>query len=244
MTAARTCPGGAATTGGATSATSRRRGPNWSPRWPRTVTSCCRTRPGNDDDSRQRTRGRHHRGRHAPSRAAPRQPGSGPCCDWPGPKSAMLGRGPLVLAGLIAGAILIWILIEALQPLWWRASWDIGSGQVVLSMAVLASAQLTAGRARRDGMTDLYASFPVSPGRRHPRAPGRLGRRGTGQRAAGRRGRGIRAVARRDRHREHRRAGQRRAASDHGRRGRTALGTRFAHPLAGVIGALYCSSPQ
>src|ERR1700727_210054 len=47
-------------------------------------------------------------------------------------ESAMLGRSPLVLAGLIAGAVLIWILMEALQPLWWRASWDIGSGQVVL----------------------------------------------------------------------------------------------------------------
>jgi hypothetical protein len=153
-------------------------------------------------------------------------------------EAAMLGRGPLVLAGLLAGAILIWILIAALQPLWWRASWDIGSGQVVLGMAVLVSAQLAAGRARRDGMTDLYASFPVSPGRRTlahlaglaGAVPASVLLAGAGAAFVQSRGAigtaniavlasGVLLVV---------------TAGAAG----TALGTRFAHPLAGVIGAL------
>ena len=150
----------------------------------------------------------------------------------------MLGRGPLVLAGLIAGAILIWILIEALQPLWWRASWDIGSGQVVLGMAVLVSAQLAAGRARRDGMTDLYASFPVSPSRRtlaHLAAlagavPASVLLAGAGAAFVQSRGAiGTASIAVL--------ASGVLLVITAGAAG-TALGARFAHPLAGVIGAL------
>ena len=50
--------------------------------------------------------------------------------------------------------------------MWWNAGWRIGYGQLVLAMAVLVAAQLAAGRARRDAMADLYASFPATAGTR------------------------------------------------------------------------------
>jgi hypothetical protein len=49
-----------------------------------------------------------------------------------------------------------------MQPLWWDAAWRIGWGQLILAVTVLAAAQLAAGRARRDGMAKLYASFPTT----------------------------------------------------------------------------------
>lgn len=78
----------------------------------------------------------------------------------------LLVRSLLVLAGLLAGAAMIWFLIRSAQPLWWDAGWEIGGGQLVLGMAVLAATHLAAGRARRDGMADLYASFPATAGTR------------------------------------------------------------------------------
>ena len=76
----------------------------------------------------------------------------------------LLVRNLLVLAGLVAAGALVWVLFGSVQPLWWNAAWQIGFGQLVLGMAVLAAAQLAAGRARRDGMADLYASFPATAG--------------------------------------------------------------------------------
>jgi hypothetical protein len=81
-------------------------------------------------------------------------------------EAAMLARSTLVLAGLVAGGVVTWILLGQVQPMWWSAGWDIGGGQLVLGMAVLVAAQLAAGRARRDAMADLYASFPASAGTR------------------------------------------------------------------------------
>jgi hypothetical protein len=81
-------------------------------------------------------------------------------------EASLLLRNVLVLAGLVAGGVVIWILIRPLQPLWWKADWDIGGGQLALGMAVLVAAQLAAGRARRESMADLYASFPASAGTR------------------------------------------------------------------------------
>ena len=77
-----------------------------------------------------------------------------------------LVRSLLVLTGLLAGGAVVWVLFGPWQPLWWNASWQIGFGQLVLAMAVLAAAQLAAGRARRDAMSDLYASFPATAGAR------------------------------------------------------------------------------
>ena len=81
-------------------------------------------------------------------------------------EASLLVRSLLVLAGLIAGGAVIWLLIRSAQPLWWNAGWQIGYGQLVLGMAVLVAAQLAAGRARRDAMADLYASFPATAGTR------------------------------------------------------------------------------
>ncbi len=77
-------------------------------------------------------------------------------------EASLLGRSVLVLAGLLAGGILAWDFIHRGEPLWWNADWQIGDGQMILSMTVLAAAQLAAGRASRDGMLDLYESGPVS----------------------------------------------------------------------------------
>ena len=74
----------------------------------------------------------------------------------------LLFRSLLVLGGLIAGGAVIWLLIRSAQPLWWNAAWQAGYGQAVLAMAVLIAAQLAVGRVRRDAMADLYASFPAT----------------------------------------------------------------------------------
>jgi hypothetical protein len=78
----------------------------------------------------------------------------------------LLARSLLVLAGLIIGGAAIWIFIHSAQPLWWNVGWQIGYGQAILAMAVLMAAQLAAGRARRDGLADLYASLPATAGTR------------------------------------------------------------------------------
>ena len=77
-------------------------------------------------------------------------------------EASLLIRSLLVLAGLLAGGSMIWLFIHRAEPLWWDASWQIGGGQLALGMAVLVAAQLAAGRARRDGLADLYASFPAT----------------------------------------------------------------------------------
>jgi hypothetical protein len=77
-------------------------------------------------------------------------------------EASLLARGALVLAGLPAGALVIWFFNRSGMPLWWEASWLVGGGQLILGMAVLAAAQLATGRARRNAMADLYASFPAT----------------------------------------------------------------------------------
>jgi hypothetical protein len=74
----------------------------------------------------------------------------------------LLVRSLMVLAGLLAGGVVIWLFIHRTEPLWWDVSWRIGGGQLILGMAVLVVAQLSAGRARRNGLADLYASFPAT----------------------------------------------------------------------------------
>jgi hypothetical protein len=77
-----------------------------------------------------------------------------------------LVRSPLVLGGMCAGAVVVWVRFGPAEPVWWNAAWQIGEGQLVLAMAVLIAAQQAAGRARRDGLHDLYASFPATAGTR------------------------------------------------------------------------------
>jgi hypothetical protein len=77
-----------------------------------------------------------------------------------------LVRSPLVLAGMCAAGVVVWARFGPAEPVWWNAAWQIGEGQLVLAIAVLVAAQLAAGRARRDGVSDLYASFPATAGTR------------------------------------------------------------------------------
>jgi hypothetical protein len=83
-------------------------------------------------------------------------------------ETVIMARSLLVLAGLVAGVVFIWALYGRgeVQPLWWDAAWETGGGQLLLAMTVLAAAQLAAGRPRRAGMADLYASFPAAAGLR------------------------------------------------------------------------------
>ncbi len=75
----------------------------------------------------------------------------------------MLLRSLVVLAGLLAGfALALHYMNEGALSFWWAAGWQVGYGQMFLSAAVLATAQLATGRARRNGMEDLYEGFPVS----------------------------------------------------------------------------------
>jgi hypothetical protein len=80
-------------------------------------------------------------------------------------EAGLLARNVLVLAGLLAGGLAVWELaiVHHSQLLWWSSGWEIGSyGQVVLSVTAVVAAHLATTRARRDGLAQLYASFPTS----------------------------------------------------------------------------------
>lgn len=77
-------------------------------------------------------------------------------------EALVLVRSPLVVAGLLAGGAVVWVAIGGKEPLWWDIGWRIGTGQLVIGMAVLAYAQLAAARPRRNAMAGLYASFPAT----------------------------------------------------------------------------------
>ena len=161
-------------------------------------------------------------------------------------EASALARSPLILAGLLAGVAMVWPLTGQTEPLWWNVGWRIGSGQLVIGMTVLVAAQLAAGRARRNAMGDLYASFPATAG---IRTAGHL----AGLAGAAPASLLLIAVAAV-------------VAHLHGAIGSpdivvlaaglllviaagaagVAIGTRFAHPLAGVLGALvlFVSSGQ
>jgi hypothetical protein len=77
-------------------------------------------------------------------------------------EAGRLCRSPLVWAGLvISGALIVWNS-RALVPQW--TVWDvqIGSSLLVLAGAVLVAAHLAVSRVNRDGLQDLYESYPVS----------------------------------------------------------------------------------
>jgi hypothetical protein len=150
----------------------------------------------------------------------------------------LLLRSLVVLAGLLAGGLVIWVFIHPVEPVWWDASWEIGYGQVVLGMAVLVAAQLAAGRAHRDGVAELYASFPAAAGTRTlaqlaglagavPAALVLIGAGAVTVELLGPVGDPSLAAL----------AGGLLLVIAAGAAG-IAIGTRFAHPLAGVLGAL------
>jgi hypothetical protein len=76
-------------------------------------------------------------------------------------EAPLLFRSVFVLAALLGGGVLVWNLTKSAEPLWWNAAWQIGEGQAVLAAGVLIAAHLAAGRARRDGLRELYESLPV-----------------------------------------------------------------------------------
>jgi len=153
-------------------------------------------------------------------------------------EALLLLRNRLVLAGVLVGGVVIWSFIRSAQPLWWDADWEIGEGLLVLAMAVLAAAQLAAGRARRDAITDLYASFPTTAGTRTAAhlaslagvAPASLlliAAAAVGVQLLGPIGTPSIAVL----------AGGLLLVIAAGAAG-IAIGARFSHPVAGVLGAL------
>jgi hypothetical protein len=88
-------------------------------------------------------------------------------------ESWWLARNPLVLAGLAVSAWLIWLnnriadlpvsLYGVGQPgFWWAADVSIAACLLAAAGGVLIASQLAADRARRDGMEQLYASYPTS----------------------------------------------------------------------------------
>jgi len=81
-------------------------------------------------------------------------------------EASLQARSLVVVAGLLAGGAVVWLRIGRTEPLWWNVGWRIGTGQLVLGMTVLIAAQLAAGRARRNAMADLYTSFPATAGTR------------------------------------------------------------------------------
>ncbi len=78
-------------------------------------------------------------------------------------EAGRLMRNPLVLAGLLVSAALLWINRGSQVPLWWAADIGIGTALLPLAGCVLIAAHLAAGRDRRDAMTDLYESYPAPP---------------------------------------------------------------------------------
>jgi len=153
-------------------------------------------------------------------------------------EASLLARSLLVLAGLLAGGAALWLAIRSAEPLWWNVGWRIGLGQVFLGMTVLVAAQLAAGRARRNGMTDLYASFPTSASTRTlahlagllGAAPASLVLIGATVVVVQLRGAiGTPSIAVL--------AGGLLLVIAAGAAG-IAIGTRFSHPLAGMLGAL------
>jgi len=81
-------------------------------------------------------------------------------------EAGQLARSILVLAGLGFGGLLVWVFANHDQPVWWNGGWQIGYGQVVISLTVLIAAHLATARAHRDGLAELYDSFPSSAGQR------------------------------------------------------------------------------
>lgn len=153
-------------------------------------------------------------------------------------EAALLSRSLLVLVGLLAGGAVVWLTIRSSEPLWWNIGWRIGLGQLVLGMAVLVAAQLAVGRARRNAMADLYASFPATAGIRTvahlvgllgamPASLLLIGATAVVVQIEGAIGAPSIAVL----------AGGPLLVIAAGAAG-VAIGARFAHPMAGVLGAL------
>jgi hypothetical protein len=81
----------------------------------------------------------------------------------------LLFRSILVLAGLLAGGLVIWVFLHSAEPLWWSAAWEIGDGQLALGLTVLVAAQLAAGGP--GGIPWLTCTRASRPRRGHAPSP-------------------------------------------------------------------------
>jgi hypothetical protein len=79
-------------------------------------------------------------------------------------EAGLMMRNVLILSGLLAGGLAVWeiAVVHHSQLLWWNSAWEIGYGQMVLSVTAIVAAHLATTRAGRDGLADLYASFPTT----------------------------------------------------------------------------------
>jgi hypothetical protein len=77
-------------------------------------------------------------------------------------EAARLCRSPLVVAGALMTAALIWWNSRATVPQW--SVWNVQIDSIMLALAglVLIAAQLAASRVRRDGTTQLYDALPAT----------------------------------------------------------------------------------
>jgi hypothetical protein len=77
-------------------------------------------------------------------------------------EAVRLCRNPIVIAGLVCSAALIWWNSRGAVPQWWV--WDVEIGTCLLTAAatLLVAAHFAAGRVKRDGATALYASLPTT----------------------------------------------------------------------------------
>jgi hypothetical protein len=76
-------------------------------------------------------------------------------------EAGRMARNPLILASVAVVAVAIARGSRGQVPLWWGWDMTIGSWLLIPAGAVLVVAHLAAGRARRDGMSQLYESYPV-----------------------------------------------------------------------------------
>lgn len=72
-----------------------------------------------------------------------------------------LAVSPLTLAGLAVSGWLIWLNNYAPVTVWWAADVSIVACLLAAAGTALLAAQLAAGRPARDGMRQLYASYPA-----------------------------------------------------------------------------------
>ena len=79
-----------------------------------------------------------------------------------------LGRHPVVLAGVVGAVVLFGAQSRGSVARWWVTDVRLGTALLFVGVAVLYAGHLATGRAQRDGLGELYESFPTS-------APKRIG---------------------------------------------------------------------
>ncbi len=73
-----------------------------------------------------------------------------------------LARHPVVLAGVVGAVVLLVEQTRGSVARWWVTDVRLGTALLFVGVAVLYAGHLAAGRAQRDGLGELYESFPTS----------------------------------------------------------------------------------